>query len=94
MRLGLAAALTLLVLVPRAVSAQQTNGVIAGQVRDATVGVLRGVTVEVASPAPLERVRTLVPGLDGEYRLVQPRAGGATRQVPVEACRAWGRAAV
>jgi hypothetical protein len=66
---------TLLALVPGVVSAQQTNGVIAGLVRDATGGVLPGVTVEVASPALIERVRSVVTGDDGQYRIVELRPG-------------------
>src|SRR5712691_3821793 len=75
MRISVVVALTLLALGPRTVSAQQTNGVIAGQVRDATGGVLPGVTVEVASPALIERVRSVVSGDDGQYRIVELRPG-------------------
>ena len=75
MRLRVAVCWALLTLVPGAVSAQQTNGVIAGQVRDATGGVLPGVTVEVTSPALIERVRSVVTGDDGQYRIVELRPG-------------------
>src|SRR5262245_59481306 len=54
---------------------QQTNGVIAGLVRDATGGVLPGVNVEVSSPALIERVRTVITGEDGQYRIVELRPG-------------------
>src|SRR5262245_17866106 len=67
-----------LLLVPRAVSAQQTSGVIAGQVRDSTGGVLPGVTVEVASPALIERIRSAGTGDDGQYRVVELRPGTYT----------------
>ena len=50
-----------LLLVPAVASAQSaTTGAIAGVVRDATGGVLPGVTVEAASPALIEKVRTVV----------------------------------
>jgi hypothetical protein len=64
-----------LALLPAVVSAQQTSGVIAGLVRDSTGGVLPGVTVEVASPALIERTRTAVTGDDGQYRIVELRPG-------------------
>ena len=48
--------LVVFVLFPHAASAQQ----IAGVVRDATGAVLPGVTVEAASPALIENVRTTV----------------------------------
>jgi hypothetical protein len=78
MRGRIALGLALLALVPRVVSGQQTAGVIAGQVRDATGGVLPGVTVEVASPALIERVRSVVTGDDGQYRLTELRPGEYT----------------
>jgi hypothetical protein len=69
-------ALAVFPLVPEVVSGQQTtSGVIAGQVRDATGGVLPGVTVEVASPALIERVRTVVTDAAGQYRIVDLRPG-------------------
>jgi len=65
-----------LAVVPTFASAQQTTGgVIAGQVHDATGAVLPGVTVEVASPALIEKVRSVVTGNDGLYRVVDLRPG-------------------
>src|SRR6266480_4110795 len=75
MKFHVVVAVALLALVPAVLSGQQTNGVIAGQVRDATGGVLPGVTVEVASPALIERVRSVVSGDDGQYRIVELRPG-------------------
>src|SRR6266849_41700 len=75
MRVRIAMGLAVLALVPGVVWGQQTAGVIAGQVRDATGGVLPGVTVEVASPALIERVRTVVTDAAGQYRIVDLRPG-------------------
>lgn len=46
-----------------------TNATIAGTVRDSTASVLPGVTVEVASPALIEKVRTAVTDGQGIYRV-------------------------
>ena len=51
-----------------AVSAGQGLGTIAGVARDASGGVLPGVSVEVASPALIEKVRTAVTDGTGQYR--------------------------
>jgi hypothetical protein len=48
----------------------QTLGVVAGVVRDASGAVLPGVTVEVTSPALIEKVRTGVSDANGQYRIV------------------------
>jgi hypothetical protein len=53
------------VLFPVLASAQSLTGV----VRDASGGVLPGVTVEAASPALIEKVRTVVSDGSGQYRL-------------------------
>jgi hypothetical protein len=57
--------LAAVVLFPALVSAQS----LAGVVRDASGGVLPGVTVEAASPALIEKVRTVVSDGSGQYRL-------------------------
>jgi hypothetical protein len=57
-----------------AVAAAQTS-TIAGVVRDASGGVLPGVTVEVASPALIEKVRTVVTDSEGRYSVVSLRPG-------------------
>lgn len=53
----------------------QSGSTITGVVRDASGGVLPGVTVEAASPALIEKVRTAVTDSDGLYRLVDLRPG-------------------
>lgn len=55
------------------VSAQ--TGVIAGSVRDASGALMPGVTVEASSTALIEKVRTAVTDGQGEFRLVDLRAG-------------------
>jgi hypothetical protein len=54
-------------LLPSTVFAQAT---IAGVVRDASGAVLPGVTVEAASPALTDKVRTVVSDSSGQYRIV------------------------
>jgi len=57
-------------------SAQSSgSGSIAGVVRDATGAVLPGVTVEAASPALIEKTRTVVTDELGAYRVVELRPG-------------------
>ena len=63
-----------LALVPSTASAQATAS-IAGLVTDASGAVLPGVTVEAASPALIEKVRTVVTDGSGQYRLEQLRGG-------------------
>ena len=48
---------------------------IAGVVKDTTGAVLPGVTVEAASPALIEKVRTAVTDEKGEYKIVDLRPG-------------------
>jgi hypothetical protein len=43
---------------------------IAGVVRDASGGVMPGVTVEAASPALIEKTRTVVTDSDGVYKII------------------------
>ena len=64
--------LTGLVLLPAAVFAQAT---IAGVVKDASGGVLPGVTVEVSSPALIEKVRTATTDGNGQYSIIDLRPG-------------------
>src|SRR5437867_7032717 len=59
----------LLLLVPIAGHAQGL-GTIAGVVKDASGAVLPGVSVEVASPALIERTRTAVTNESGQYTVV------------------------
>src|SRR3989441_12100545 len=63
-------------LLPRAASAQQaTASGIAGLVRDTSGAVLPGVTVEAASPALIEKVRTVVTDSEGRHNIVDLRPG-------------------
>ena len=66
----------LTILRPDAISAQTlTSGSIAGVVRDTTGAVLPGVAVEAASPALIEKVRTVVTDAQGRYQVVELRPG-------------------
>src|SRR5262245_38903399 len=68
-----------LLLAPAGTSAQSaTTGAIAGVVRDATGAVLPGVTVEAASPALIEKVRTVVTDGEGQYKIIDLRPGTYT----------------
>src|SRR5687767_11356351 len=60
-------AIACLVLLPAAAYAQAS---IAGVARDTSGAVLPGVTVEVASPALIEQVRSVVTDGTGQYRVV------------------------
>jgi hypothetical protein len=51
---------------------------IAGVVKDASGAVLPGVTVEAASPALIEKVRSVVTDGEGQYRIVDLRPGAYT----------------
>jgi hypothetical protein len=67
------------ILVASATLAQGTGGAsIAGVVRDASGGVLPGVTVEAASPALIEKVKTTVTDEQGQYRIIELRPGPYT----------------
>ena len=59
-------------LLPAAAYAQAA---ITGVVKDASGGVLPGVTVEAASPALIEKVRSVVTDATGQYRIVDLRPG-------------------
>ena len=67
----LLAALVLLLL-PSAAYAQAA---ITGVVKDASGGVLPGVTVEAASPALIEKIRSVVTDASGQYRIIDLRPG-------------------
>jgi hypothetical protein len=58
--------------------AQVNTGSIAGTVRDTTGAVLPGVTVEAASPALIEKVRSAVSDAQGNYKIVDLRPGTYT----------------
>src|SRR4249920_2580297 len=61
-------ALALLVLVPAAVYAQAS---VTGVVKDTSGAVLPGVTVEVSSPALIEKTRSTVTDASGLYQIIQ-----------------------
>jgi hypothetical protein len=66
-----------LFLVPAMASAQGTSA-IAGVVRDTSGAVLPGVTIEAASPALIEKVRTVVSDTQGEYKILDLPGGTYT----------------
>ena len=59
-------------------SAAHAQAAITGVVRDASGGVLPGVAVEAASPALIEKVRSVVTDATGRYRIVDLRPGTYT----------------
>jgi hypothetical protein len=63
---------------PSTLWAQAATGSIAGVVRDTSGAVLPGVTVEAASPALIEKVRTVVTDAAGAYRIIELRPGTYT----------------
>ena len=64
----------LMLLIPVAAWAQAPSG-IAGVVRDSSGAVLPGVMVEAASPALIEKVRTVVTDSEGQYKIIDLRIG-------------------
>jgi Carboxypeptidase regulatory-like domain len=62
-------------LLPAAAWAQAGSGTIAGVVRDTSGAVLPGVTVEAASPALIEKVRSVITDSQGQYKIVDLRPG-------------------
>ena len=65
-----------LVLMVLAIShVSDAQGTLAGVVRDASGAVLPGVSVEAASPALIEKVRTTITDGSGQYRIVDLRGG-------------------
>ena len=66
-------------LLPWSAAAQTAlSGAIAGEVKDTTGALLPGVTVEAASPALIEKVRTAVTDAAGRYQIVELRPGPYT----------------
>jgi hypothetical protein len=63
----------LLVLLPAMARAQ--DGQIAGSVRDSSDALIPGVTIEVASPALIEKIRTAITDSNGQYRLTNLPVG-------------------
>src|SRR5262249_23112027 len=68
-------ALTAAVLVLLPASAYAQEGQIAGVVRDSQMAVMPGVTVEVTSPALIEKTRTAVTDSVGAYRITNLPVG-------------------
>src|SRR5689334_3364728 len=64
-----------LALLPGVASAQSS---LAGLVRDTTGAVLPGVTVEAASSALIEKVRSVATDASGQYKIVDLRPGTYT----------------
>ena len=75
---AIALLLTLGFLAIPAISNAQALGTVAGAVKDASGAVLPGVTVEVASPALIEKVRTVVTDGSGQYQIVNLPPGTYT----------------
>jgi hypothetical protein len=71
----IAAWLTVSLLLPSLAAAQAVQASVTGVVRDTTGGVLPGVTVEAASDALIERVRTTTTDSQGLYRITDLRPG-------------------
>ena len=67
-----------LLLAPLGAMAQSVGGAIAGVARDSSGAVLPGVTVEVASPALIEGVRTATTDEQGSYKILELRPGTYT----------------
>lgn len=71
-RLGIA---LVVAFVPASAVAQGQTGSIAGNVKDTSGAVMPGVTVEAASPALIEKVRTAVTDGQGSYKIIDLRPG-------------------
>src|SRR5688572_21288297 len=69
MLMSIVVALAVLLLAPL-VTFAQSNSNIAGVVKDTTGAVMPGVTVEAASPALIEKVRSVVTDSAGQYKIV------------------------
>src|SRR5262249_51217561 len=74
--LVVSAAVALVALVPANARAQTAG--IAGVVKDSTGGVMPGVSVEAASPALIEKVRTATTDSGGQYKIIDLQPGTYT----------------
>jgi hypothetical protein len=83
--------LTALFLIPSLAHAQ---GVIAGTVKDASGAVLPGVSVEAASPALIEKVRSAFTDGSGQYRIEDLRPGTYTVTFALQGFSAFKREGV
>src|SRR4029077_11109564 len=75
MRRGIVLAALILAMLPAIAYGQGDLGTIAGVVKDSTGGVLPGVTVEVSSPALIEKTRSAVTDGEGQYKILSLRPG-------------------
>src|SRR5262245_36798138 len=64
--------------IPSAQAQSGSSAAIAGEVRDATGSLLPGVVVEAASPALIEKVRSVVTDDRGQYKIIDLRPGPYT----------------
>src|SRR5262245_61471377 len=83
-----AAVVALCVLGPAGAFAQSG---IAGTVKDSSGAVMPGVTVEAASPALIEKVRTVVTDGQGEYKIIDLRPGVYTVTFTLEGFNTYKR---
>src|ERR1041384_5986084 len=74
-RLLVCAAMVASLVLPALSYGQTSQSALAGVVKDTTGAVLPGVTVEAASPALIERVRSVTTDSSGLYRIVDLRPG-------------------
>src|SRR5688500_7438887 len=77
-RIPALAVATCVTCLPTQTFGQSAGSTITGVVRDTSGAVLPGVTVEAASPALIEKVRSAVTDAEGLYRLVDLRPGEYT----------------
>jgi hypothetical protein len=71
----LAASVVVVLMSPDVAWSQAATSGIAGVVRDASGAVIPGVTVETASPALIEKVRSVITDGEGQYKIVDLRPG-------------------
>src|SRR5262245_41043531 len=80
---------TVVLLLGRVALAQ--TGSIAGVARDTSGAVLPGVTVEAASSALIEKVRTVVTDSEGQYKIIDLAPGTYTVTFTLPGFNAWKR---
>ena len=86
LRLGMLGLFAIMLLLSAGVYAQNaTSGTLVGMVKDTSGAVLPGVTVEAASPALIEKVRTVI---DGHGRPL-PSGRPAPRRVHGDVLAPW-----
>ncbi|MGE0392044.1 MAG: carboxypeptidase regulatory-like domain-containing protein [Vicinamibacterales bacterium] len=90
-RLGVVVAAVSLLLLGSGISAAQVGGSIAGNVKDSTGGSIPGATVEVESPALIEKVRTTVTDGQGNYRITDLRPGTYAVTVRLDGFKTYRR---